>query len=149
MSGSRAKGETSLTLNIAIDKTAQSSSPLYQQIAQAVIRSIEDGALPSGSRLPTVRKLAEKLSVTRVTAHNAYTELKSKGWIDATVGRGTFVVGQPSTPLEIVENLSAPITRDKVMEDMTRLSRLAGARSLAMAEPDLRLHPTDSFAQLL
>ena len=103
-----------MTLNIAVDKTGKSGSPLYRQIADSIIRSIEEGALPSGSRLPTVRELAEKLSMTRVTVHNAYTELKSKGWIDATVGRGTFVVGRPSTPLEIVENLSAPITRDKV-----------------------------------
>ena len=45
-------------------------------ISEQIIHKIEDGDLPKGSRLPTVRELADDLAVTRVTAHSAYTHLK-------------------------------------------------------------------------
>ena len=132
-----------------IQKDVKKKTPLYLQIAQEIIRGIENGTLPRGSRLPTVRELADQLSVTRVTAHNAYAELKSKGWIDATVGRGTFVIGPPSTPSDLADAVSLQTTPDKVMEDITRLSALPGSRSLAMAEPDPSMYPTHEMSRIL
>ena len=50
------------------------SQPLYRQIAEQIKVQINDGRLPVGTRLPTVRQLAVTLGVTRLTVHNAYSE---------------------------------------------------------------------------
>src|SRR5690606_40434830 len=56
------------------------------------VTGVQTCALPiSESQLPTVRRLAADLAVTRLTVQNAYAELQSSGWIESTVGRGTFV----------------------------------------------------------
>lgn len=38
-----------------------------------------------------MRQLAAELAVTCLTVQTAYAEPQSGGWIEATVGRGTFV----------------------------------------------------------
>ena len=137
-----------MVLHLQIDKDRKSKPPLYKQISEQIIRKIEDGYLPKGSRLPTVRELADELAVTRVTAHSAYTHLKEQGWIEATVGRGTFVSASPSRP-DTTEPLSLSITPERVMADMSRLGQHPGIRSLAMAEPDLRLYPVREMMRLI
>ena len=122
-------------------------SVVYRQIADQIIRRVEDGSLPSGSRLPTVRALAEQFSVTRVTAHKAYTDLQSRGWVDATVGRGTFVSG-PEVTAAPSDAGRHPITADGIMGAMSRFRQLPGVTSLAMAEPDPALYPARAFLGL-
>ena len=78
-----------------------SREPLYRQLAGSLQQRIRSGALPARTRLPTVRQLAQQLGVTRLTVHSAYAELQSVGWVEATVGRGTFVA-------ERIEQLIAP-----------------------------------------
>ena len=35
-------------------------APIYKQLSDEILRSIKTGKLPAGSRLPTVRELAEE-----------------------------------------------------------------------------------------
>jgi DNA-binding transcriptional MocR family regulator len=113
-----------------------SREPLYRQLAASVQQRIRSGALPPRTRLPTVRQLAEQLGVTRLTIHSAYAELQSGGWIEATVGRGTFVA-------ERIEQLIAPpeaelgreITPAGMLADMLRMTQLPGLSALARADP--------------
>ncbi len=120
------------------------SQPLYRQIAEQIKGQIGDGHLPIGTRLPTVRQLASTLGVTRLTVHNAYSELQAGGWVEATVGRGTFVATsvQPR-PLALTDG--SQVTADGVMEDLLRLSQRAGLRSMGYAEPDPVLYPAREF----
>jgi len=76
-------------LHLAVD--SGSEVPLYRQIAQRVEEGVEAGRLPPGGRLPTVRALADSLSVARVTVHHAYALLRELGLVESTVGRGTFI----------------------------------------------------------
>ncbi len=69
-----------MQLSIEIDRTANKA--IYKQISDHVVDRIQDGFLPAGARLPTVRGLADQLSVTRVTVHNAYNDLRNDGWVD-------------------------------------------------------------------
>ena len=69
--------------------------PLYRQLAERIAVEIPSGALPPGSRLDTVRDLAEKLSVARGTIKRAYDELERQGLIEKVQGRGSFVCYQP------------------------------------------------------
>ena len=134
-----------MQLEISLDRNAETS--LYKQISGRIVDRIEAGYLPQGSRLPTIRDLSDQLGVTRVTVQNAYSDLQERGWVEATVGRGTFVTGpQPSDPLELV---SAEISPASIMRDMGRLGRIRGMRTMAMAEPDPELHPSREFLQEL
>ena len=49
------------------------------------------GALPPGSRLPSVRELAGQLAINPNTIQRAYRELESEGYILSVAGKGSFV----------------------------------------------------------
>src|SRR4051812_18038835 len=72
------------------------SGPLHRQLATAIARAIERGAVEHGSRLPAERALAAALSVSRGTAVAAYDRLVGDGFIERHRGSGTFAIG-PST----------------------------------------------------
>ena len=67
------------------------SGARYRAIADALAADIDAGRLPSGTRLPTHRALAQILDVTVGTVTRAYAEAERRGLVEATVGRGTFV----------------------------------------------------------
>src|ERR1051325_4141351 len=71
------------------------SRPLYVQLQKSLTDAIESGHLPAGTRLPSERNLAGKLSLSRTTVVNAYRELESFGLVRSQVGRGTFVCAVP------------------------------------------------------
>ncbi|MEF9951792.1 MAG: PLP-dependent aminotransferase family protein [Clostridium sp.] len=66
--------------------------PIYSQIFQQIRQQILSGELIPGYRLPSERKLAEKLGVNRTTILNAYRELKADGFIGSKIGDGTVVL---------------------------------------------------------
>lgn len=125
-----------------------SPQPLYTQLAQDIQRRIRSGALPPGARLPTVRQLALQLGVTRLTVHTAYSELQAGGWVEATVGRGTFVA-QQSDPSAMLAEPAHDLTPPSILNDMLRMARLPGMRSLAMADAAPDLYPTREFARAI
>ena len=66
-------------------------APIYKQLSDEILRSIKTGKLPAGSRLPTVRELAEEKNLSQGTIKHAYDYLESLGVIEMTQGKGTFV----------------------------------------------------------
>lgn len=66
-------------------------TPIYKQVAQQILRDIKTGSLPAGTKLPTVRELAEEKKLSQGTIKHAYEYLESLGIIEMTQGRGTFV----------------------------------------------------------
>src|SRR5258708_11391476 len=100
--------------------------------------------MPVGTRLPTVRELAVMLSVTRLTAQNAYRELQAGGWIDSVVGRGSYVSASTDSDA-VLATIGRRITPEHIMNDRSRLTHMAGLRSLAFAEPDPKLYPMSDF----
>ncbi len=125
-----------------------SSQPLYTQLAQDIQRRIRTGALPPGTRLPTVRELAQQLGVTRLTVHSAYSELQAGGWVEATVGRGTFVADWLQADAAIPE-LGREFSAHGMLTDMLRMAQLPGMRSLAMADPAPEFYPLREFGRAL
>ena len=65
--------------------------PIYEQIQAELRRLMLTGALPPGSRLPSVRELAGQLAITPNTIQRAYRELESEGYILSVAGKGSFV----------------------------------------------------------
>jgi GntR family transcriptional regulator len=65
--------------------------PINRQIVDGVRRLIASGELPVGAALPSVRGLAQQLTVNPNTVAKAYSELSADGWLDARAGLGLFV----------------------------------------------------------
>lgn len=65
--------------------------PVYQQITRQIASAVGGGHLVPGARLPAIRQLANELGVHRDTVALAYEQLAKEGWVEAQVGRGTFV----------------------------------------------------------
>jgi DNA-binding transcriptional regulator YhcF (GntR family) len=67
------------------------SQPLFDQLRGQIIEGIRSGRLPPGTRLPTVRELAGKLSMAVNTVARAYRELEAAGVLETRGRFGTFV----------------------------------------------------------
>ncbi|HEX3546548.1 MAG TPA: GntR family transcriptional regulator [Mycobacterium sp.] len=67
------------------------AKPLFDQLRTQIIDGIRDGRLSPGSRLPTVRELAGKMSLAVNTVARAYRELESAGILETRGRFGTFV----------------------------------------------------------
>ena len=65
--------------------------PLHQQVTEKLQALILSGALPPGSRLPSVREMAMTLAINPNTVQRAYQELERRGLIHPVKGRGAFV----------------------------------------------------------
>lgn len=80
-----------MTLDLVIDAT--SGNPPYDQIRKQIAQRVASGELPPGTRLPTVRALAESLGVAPNTVARAYRELEHSGVVTTRGRHGTIVNG--------------------------------------------------------
>ncbi|MDO4399628.1 MAG: PLP-dependent aminotransferase family protein, partial [Coriobacteriia bacterium] len=74
---------------ITIDRN--DPTPFYQQIYNQVVESIETGAYRMDDRLPSIRKFALDLGVSRNTVEQAYMLLAQEGYAEARPGSGYFI----------------------------------------------------------
>ncbi len=75
-----------------------SGTPVYRQIADAIVAACRDGRLSPGMRLPPTRDLARRLHVNRNTVVAAYEALAADGIVTSHTGRGTFVAEPVAAP---------------------------------------------------
>jgi len=73
-----------------IDCQAECQTPVYLQIANAVIREMKKGRIGPGIKLPGSRQMAQTLQVHRKTVVRAYEENDAQGWIEMRPSKGTF-----------------------------------------------------------
>jgi DNA-binding transcriptional MocR family regulator len=85
------------SVTFAPSVTADVDDRSARGIAAAVGRLISSGALPVGTRLPTVRELSRDLGVSPTTVSEAWQTLAAVGAIEARGRQGTFV-RQPTGP---------------------------------------------------
>lgn len=76
----------------------KSPIPPFEQLRTAIRHLVVTGALPVGTRLPTVRQLAADLGLAPGTVGRAYKELETEGIIESRRGHGTHVKGAPTPP---------------------------------------------------
>lgn len=74
--------------------STNSKKPIYEQIVFQIKAQIMEGTLQSGTPMPSMRALAKSLHVSVITVQRAYEQLQRDGFIETTVGRGTFVAAQ-------------------------------------------------------
>jgi DNA-binding transcriptional regulator YhcF (GntR family) len=76
-------------MTVVID--AASAVPPYEQVRTQLAQQINDGRLPVGSKLATVRQLASDLDIAPNTVARAYRELEAAGLLETRGRAGTFV----------------------------------------------------------
>ena len=67
------------------------SRPIYEQIKDGLRKLIVTGAMQPDEKLPSVRALAQQLSINPNTIQRAYTQLESEGFVYSISGKGSFV----------------------------------------------------------
>jgi GntR family transcriptional regulator len=64
---------------------------ISKQIVDGVRMQIATGELKVGAQLPSVRGLAQQLTINPNTVAKAYAELVTEGWLEARQGLGLYV----------------------------------------------------------
>jgi len=80
-------------LLVALDRGA---GPLRIQIQDQLRAAIRERRLGAGERLPSTRRLAELLGVSRGTVVDVYEQLLAEGYVESAVGSGTRVAAMPT-----------------------------------------------------
>ncbi len=140
-------------LNLVLHES--SPSPIFVQIADAIVAEIQRGRLGKGARLPGSRALAQSLKVHRNTVLSAYAELQSQGWLETRQASGTFVATDlPSAhlPNTTPSNGSAPhhslgFELRSVHKPSLSFKPPPGILGMTAGMPDLRLIPVDELAR--
>lgn len=117
-----------------------SERPIYEQIKQQVKENILKGYVAPGEHLPSMRELAQDLSVSVITTKRAYEDLEKDGFVFTIRGKGTFVKEQDSSILKekqfiVIESLAKSMSKEAKTIGMT-LSELQEILSLIYEEDD-------------
>lgn len=68
-----------------------SATPKYLQLANTIIKSIEDGKIKKDEILPSINELSFEFEISRDTAEKGYKHLKNIGILGSVPGKGYFV----------------------------------------------------------
>ncbi len=74
--------------------SSNTSKPIYEQITSQIKAMVMSGELQTGDPIPSMRALAKSIHVSVITVQKAYEDLHRDGFIETTVGRGSFVSAQ-------------------------------------------------------
>ncbi|MEL7497794.1 MAG: GntR family transcriptional regulator [Planctomycetota bacterium] len=89
-----------------------SGVPIYRQIVEQVVRSVDAGQLPTGDLLPSVRVLASELGVNPMTVSRAYSQLESDSVVERKRGVGMVVVRKPLKPQQHLQPVLEQLVAD-------------------------------------
>jgi DNA-binding transcriptional MocR family regulator len=148
-------------LNFVIDR--ESEEPIYRQLIRQIKLQIESGQLPSGTRLPASRDLADQMAISRISVVNAYAELRAEGYLSAHAGRGTFIARDSAslgaagaTTARSDGGLPSPLGEDKAdtlpdysLRDMMRLARRPGIINFSYGAPPTEFFPVSALRDAL
>ena len=105
------------------------AKPIYTQIMENLKNQMVSGILQPGDKLPSVREMAQTLSINPNTIQRAYRELETAGFIQTLPGKGCFVCHSNDKPdwsaLDKAVNqlLSGGISREEIIK------RIGGERN--------------------
>lgn len=99
-------------MNLHLHIDPYSGLPVYRQMIDQIKYYIASGTLKPGDQLPSVRELAQRLSVNPTTVVKAYTELQHEEVIEIRHGKGAFVLERNAAVSEF--------EKDKVVRRLAR-----------------------------
>ncbi|MEW5942374.1 MAG: PLP-dependent aminotransferase family protein [Pseudomonadota bacterium] len=91
---------------------AHDSIPLIDQIVASVMKQIDDRAMRTGTRMPSIRKFALDHGVSRFTVVQAYDRLVATGYLSSRPGSGFYVAPRPKPHVA----KEAPYKLDRAMD---------------------------------
>lgn len=71
--------------------STNNNKPIYEQITSQIKAKVMSGELKHGDAIPSMRALAKSLHISVITVQRAYEDLQRDGFIETTVGRGSFI----------------------------------------------------------
>ncbi|WP_349407669.1 GntR family transcriptional regulator [Pseudalkalibacillus sp. SCS-8] len=95
------------------DLDVRSRKPIYEQLVDRFKELIISEVMKKDEKLPSVRVLAQQLTINPNTIQKAYRELETQGYIYSIKGKGSFV--SETTHVVNTEKL------EKVQKELTKL----------------------------
>lgn len=138
----------------AIPLDRASGTPLFRQLYQQLKEAILSGQVGPSVRLPATRELCGLLAVSRQTVLAAYEQLMAEGYLEGTVGKGTFVsaaLPARAASLDGAPPLARPLPpRGQVLaRGMARVRHHDGPlRAFRASMPGLDLFPFEVWRKL-
>lgn len=90
----------------------RSRKPIYEQLVERLKELIITEVLTADEQLPSVRTLAQQLTINPNTIQKAYRELESQGYIYSIKGKGSFVcAATPNLNSEKIEKVKNELSK--------------------------------------
>ncbi|MEW9110431.1 GntR family transcriptional regulator [Cytobacillus gottheilii] len=103
----------------------RSRKPIYEQLVERLKELIISEILKTDEQLPSVRTLAQQLTINPNTIQKAYRELETQGYIYSIKGRGSFV-SPPSLHIQSEKLEKVKSELNKLMSEALYLGMNAG-----------------------
>lgn len=130
---------------------------LRAQVIEKIKAMIEDNSLEAGSPMPSLRKLAEQLGVSRCTVYQAYSELQAMGYLLSRPGSYNIVQnrkkeagynpnGRSLIPWQKISNQSVENVYS-YFRSQRETKSYSYDFNFSSLEPDPRLFPVKEFSR--
>ncbi|HEX6737843.1 MAG TPA: PLP-dependent aminotransferase family protein, partial [Vicinamibacteria bacterium] len=140
----------------------EAGTPRYRWLYEALRAEILQGRLKRGTRIPSTRDLGAQYGLSRGTIVFAFEQLKSEGYLEGTVGSGTYVSQTlpddllrvaPRAPAGAPASATAPQARRRLSDQARRLTAFSvlenrPSRAFRPNLPALDLFPIGLWAQI-
>ncbi|MEL7240219.1 MAG: GntR family transcriptional regulator, partial [Planctomycetota bacterium] len=123
----------------------RANEPLVQQIQRLLRAAIDDGKLPIGERLPSMRQIADDTGVSLGIVKQALNTLTAEGYLQSSPRRGVFV-GKPPSNVRDVALVLPMLTNEQMVRVANGVRRGLAGTSLRLviqaadADYDAELH---------
>lgn len=98
----------------------EGSIPIYTQLITRLKRAIIAGEYPPGSKLPSVRELAQEAGINPNTAQRALAELERDGLIYTQRTSGKFVTEETA----VIENAKTQLACGQIVDFLSAMQAL-------------------------
>ena len=131
----------------------RAGAPLHRQLCDQLRELILEGAVPAGTRLPSIRACAAELAISRNTVITALDQLSAEGLLESRRGSGTHVslaaaVAQPRGP-SAGDSLAKLSPRGRMMIAQPRVRTFPGRTAFHPGTPELAEFPFKTWSRLL
>lgn len=106
-----------------IELDMASSTLIYVQLRNQIVKGIGKGELKAGEKLPTVRQLASDAGVNTMTVNKTYQILKNEGFIRTDRRLGAFVSKTIAEDADFKEKLESELELLSAEACLTGMSR--------------------------
>ena len=129
--------------DIVLDKKLDEH--LYLQLYRQLKELIQNRELKAHTKLPAIRKLANKLGVNNITVIKAYDLLAEEELVYKKVGSGTFVEAR----IDFEQSNYFSLDKQTYIDEEAKFSHKENIINFATAAPDPKLFPIKPFKKLL